>query len=788
MPGQFDSEPFDAVTFDSAAAGADPPLAITTNVPTISVEAAFGGTAEAPVYTTITPWVMSYETQRGRNDELQRDEAGTCVLVLANEDRRFEPEFLGDVVNLLPNPALAGASPSGYHATQSAVLYGLQEVVPSEIVADYSVRVDAANSDDSGIAYDPGYPNWIKVTAGRNYGFSLYALGASGSTEKAMSLAVLWADAIGTLLSWSTVNRQMLGSNSGWKRLWASVTAPTNAAYAIPHFFTNGAQGAFSFYTVGWQFEENVEGWSHRITGNPSTFNSGTLPATYYKWNSASTLAVDSSLGADEGPFALVSTPGTTGANDGWYYDPRDGSMAVDPGRSYRFSASLRRNPTGTQAVTMSILWYDRAGNYLSEQTLAVTATQTWTRSAFSATAPANASFAIPSLYVPLGAGLSVAADLVTFEAFESAPTAYSDGNQPTSHWGGAANASVSYSGGSPYAPNIRPFLRFRIRETWDEVERPVFDGYAEQYSPLYSPGSTRSDIRVKLSDAFIVLSRDLLHADWSAPVELSHLRLHRVLDAIGWPAADRDIALGHSLVAAVEPPEDNKTTINPLEHMKQVARAEAGRFFVDAAGRVAFQCRHYGTTGANTTPQATFSYQGPAYYSSQQMEFGKTKLYNEVRAKSSAAKTEHVSRNEDSVAFYRFTLALPLDLTPLLDENELEDAADYWTSIYSWAKLRFQQLVLEPAALPGVLWPQALDRELGDRVQVDFYPPPWTGDALSKQLFIQGISQLRNIEENTWLTTFTLSPFGVDYPTGQIWLLDGSGDTTLGDNSNLRY
>lgn len=46
-----------------------------------------------PVWTDISPYLLQFSTRRGRNMELDRNEAGTMQLLLDNRDRRFEPLY-----------------------------------------------------------------------------------------------------------------------------------------------------------------------------------------------------------------------------------------------------------------------------------------------------------------------------------------------------------------------------------------------------------------------------------------------------------------------------------------------------------------------------------------------------------------------------------------------------------------------------------------------------------------------------------------------------------------------
>jgi O-glycosyl hydrolase len=59
----------------------------------LTVEIAFASNpnASTPIWTDVTPYVQSLATRRGRSNELDRFEAGTCDVVFKNQDRRFDP-------------------------------------------------------------------------------------------------------------------------------------------------------------------------------------------------------------------------------------------------------------------------------------------------------------------------------------------------------------------------------------------------------------------------------------------------------------------------------------------------------------------------------------------------------------------------------------------------------------------------------------------------------------------------------------------------------------------------
>lgn len=75
------------------------------SLPAIVVEVSFTTNPTAvPVWVDISTYVRSVATRRGRQTELDRFEAGTCSIVLANHDRRFDPTYTGGPYygNILP--------------------------------------------------------------------------------------------------------------------------------------------------------------------------------------------------------------------------------------------------------------------------------------------------------------------------------------------------------------------------------------------------------------------------------------------------------------------------------------------------------------------------------------------------------------------------------------------------------------------------------------------------------------------------------------------------------------
>jgi len=93
------------------------------SLPTITARIAFatGPLAVTPTWTDVSSYVRKVSIRRGRQDELNRMEAGTATVVLDNLDRRFDPTYTGGAYygTVLPMRKI------NIRATWNAVTYDL---------------------------------------------------------------------------------------------------------------------------------------------------------------------------------------------------------------------------------------------------------------------------------------------------------------------------------------------------------------------------------------------------------------------------------------------------------------------------------------------------------------------------------------------------------------------------------------------------------------------------------------------------------------------------------------
>jgi hypothetical protein len=294
-----------------------------------------------------------------------------------------------------------------------------------------------------------------------------------------------------------------------------------------------------------------------------------------------------------------------------------------------------------------------------------------------------------------------------------------------------------------------------RIRATWDNVVYELLRGTADVFNVAWKdPGHSITTLIA--SDAMKILAGiDRAAVPAVGADEDTGARINRILDSAGWGAEDRMVDEGDSLVQA--------TTLagDALAELQLVADTEIGELFVDGGGRVVFRHRNAILTDTRSnTSQGTFGdATGELPYKDLQIATDDATFFNEVRvtrASTGEGDTpveQTVDDTASQVRFYRRTFTPPAP--PIVrTDTDAQAYAQWLLGVSSEPELRFTQMVLEPAVQPAELWPQALGRQIGDRITVK-RRPPGGGDPIVMDCFIRGIVHEFGREE--WLTTFTL-------------------------------
>lgn len=153
---------------------------------------------------------------------------------------------------------------------------------------------------------------------------------------------------------------------------------------------------------LGPQTNYNTTGTTNsmQVTGTSPYWRYQTPSTTNQSANATATLDVGSTYawnffaagGNTAGTVYFGYATGSTSTGTG--IDTAN-ALVVTAGTTYYFGAYIRRNGTAVTSPNMSIRWFNSSGTFLSATDLSLTiATNTWTRTKSSATAPTNAAYA----------------------------------------------------------------------------------------------------------------------------------------------------------------------------------------------------------------------------------------------------------------------------------------------------------------------------------------------------------------------------------------------------------
>lgn len=302
-------------------------------------------------------------------------------------------------------------------------------------------------------------------------------------------------------------------------------------------------------------------------------------------------------------------------------------------------------------------------------------------------------------------------------------------------------------------ATQVEPMRRVRIRAVWNGVTYPIFTGLADDWQPSYQ-GNSWTYTTLTATDAEKVFAN--YDRSGGSPVgagEDAGARVDRILDGVGWPAEDRLISVGDTLLQSTD------LAGNTLTELLLVQDTELGEFYIDASGRVVFRNRKAMYTDTrSTTSQATFGDGGYAAtseipYADARPSTGDEAMANTITA-SMVGGTEQVAQDSTSVGKYLVKTFQRLDLLMQTDAEAL-NWASFLKYQYAYPARRFSSLDFRRARpdVEAVHWPQVLGREFGDRITVKRRPAG--GGTITRDCFVRGVTH--ESDGVAWSTTFVL-------------------------------
>ncbi|MGH2374709.1 MAG: hypothetical protein ACRDIC_14740 [bacterium] len=271
----------------------------------------------------------------------------------------------------------------------------------------------------------------------------------------------------------------------------------------------------------------------------------------------------------------------------------------------------------------------------------------------------------------------------------------------------------------------------------------PVFVAFAEGWPASFPEIGSDQIVTVPLVDGFKVLS--LAQVSGSFSQQASGARVGAILDAISWPAGDRNIDTGLTTIPAV-----TLANTSALEHLQSVEHVEGGRLFMSRDGKVTFKQR-----GFVPTPDfngRTWTDDGSGMnYRDIVLNFTDELIINDARltrtggveqvAISSASQTKYGRRSFSESGL------------PMVNDNDVADFAAELVQIYAEPALRIESLA--DNAMKHQHWDFLLPRELRDRVLAQ--KTPVGSSLISQDSFFAGVQHSWVPDE--WRTTILLTP-----------------------------
>lgn len=312
----------------------------------------------------------------------------------------------------------------------------------------------------------------------------------------------------------------------------------------------------------------------------------------------------------------------------------------------------------------------------------------------------------------------------------------------------------------SPYSPNVLIGVPVRITVTHNAVAYVLFRGMVEAWPLAYDDIAATSVVQLPCVELGKILAgRELAEVVFSQ--QKSDARVAAVLDQVGWPAGLRNLEAGVTEVAAAA-----AFTGKALDHITDVADAEAGTFFVARTGDATFLNRV--TYAGGAVSAATF---GPAAselaFEQIVLTYDDDELYDEAVV----TRTGGTPQQADDGGTVLATITRESDV--FLTDSHALNVAEWLVEKHKEQRVRVRSLTLKPQFDETNMWPQILGRDLADAVTVKF-TPPGGATPLNQLAAIQAISHEVRSAAGEWVTRWTLAPLST-VETNDFWVLGTS-------------
>lgn len=335
----------------------------------------------------------------------------------------------------------------------------------------------------------------------------------------------------------------------------------------------------------------------------------------------------------------------------------------------------------------------------------------------------------------------------------------------------------------------IQPLKVVKVTATYDSSSYVLYYGFLDQIPVMFPAKGADSVVRFTAIDAFKIFQAQTIQSvgwkigqvgfselgsstrlGYADSVELSSVRLSRLLDSVGFPSSLRDINTGTLTV------QQQALTSNLLSAMRECETAENAQFFIAKDGKATFRNRDYKLSNTKAVDvQATFDNSGSNLpYQDVVTSFDTDEVKNVYEWTRNSGTAQYVA-DADSVS--RYTAKTSTQSTINTSDANVLSIIQQKISETALPIERIDSLRINPRDDVN-LWAKVLGLEFGDRVKVNITNP--NGSTFSDEVWIQSIRHSINSGSQTWNYTVSLSPAG-----SSGWVL---GQAKIGEGTRFAY
>jgi len=760
------------------------------------------------IWSDITQYVSSGSLRRGSNradGPILKYETGTCSLTLRNEDRRFDPTNLegpyvsytvasgsNTVVN--SNTGFENNTTAGWTAAGGALTADTAQFhsgsYSGKLVPDGVTFRPTITTDQYSVDADQWYRISIWARCAATWGIHLCIYGYDADTDQVMI---------------STSGTTTLAAGV-WTNVIYTAKMPSDAVTGSAQVVMEGTPaGATILWTDDAEFSLMPEapgtqvrpmtairvraGWAEPDPGI-AVQDVGTLPSDdssliYYlgspgvamnanpsfDTNTTGWTGLNASISRDTGTVypeqvaSLKITPNGSSASGGAVTD-HTAVGTVAPGHTYR-AYIWAYSPAGWSDLRTAVSWYDSSDSLIQTDTgtQVTVAAATWTQLSDDYVAPPNASRIRLQAYhggTPAGTDVwyiwNATVALVDSPVFlpivlDDWVAHYDNSNSRYDTVPRRVTGVTSLGNGYYQIALSQPLSQTAAAGDYLRGIDLVYDlflGFADNWDINWD-GPNWSEVQVNASDQFKVLNNvGMAEVGAIGNGDTVSDRLNRILDTLGWSQVSRAINDTDTTVL-----QDTTYGTDALSELQLAADSGLGELYIDGAGRIFYRGLGSSLIEARSAhSQATFGDGGgdELPYTNVEISYDDAQLVNDATISRANGTPQNAFDSSSIQRYLRHTFERT-DLQMQSDTIALT-FAQWLVAQRKEPELRFDALTIFPLSDDTLLFPQALGREIGDRITV-LRRPPGGGTVISRDEYIRGIAH--DFTPGSWVTTWTL-------------------------------